>query len=282
MSPTQPYGPGLGEYDPSRPDTVTFTADSPVHAEIMARALVDTLTRDHVQRLREQLAEGDGWPALMRELESPEGYQGMRLWLHRPQQHRSGRRLGWVMDGVWYDESLAQFLMRLPEIKPGTDHYGLPVPRPRVLFWDWAHRRPPVAEHPACSRPLRTIPGPDASLFEKLDHSIRWSREQLRKGTPSWRMLRWDQISDRLPDVWQLRAGMRARMPDEVADAVDDITEDRWRSLYEGQFRTPEPEPIQQELTERHRERKVWWDQDTRNDTRDRFGIHDLPARYGW
>lgn len=241
----EPCIPQLGTYDPRRPNVVTFTADSPLHAEIMARTLVDTLTREHVQRLRDELEPGGSYDTLRQRLESAEGFHGMRLWLHKPCEHHGGRRLGFEVDGIWYDESLARFLMRLPEIQPGTDHYGLPVARPRLLFWDWPHRRPPVAEHPPCSRPPHAVPGPDASLFEKMDHCIRWSREQYRRSRaqPSLLTLRWDQISRRLPDVWELRAGMRARMPQEVGDAVNELHERRWRICYEQWLRLLVPEP---------------------------------------
>jgi len=182
---------------------------------------------------------------IMRRLESPDGFEGHRLWVTAPREWR-----GLGPDKAWFDEPVSKMVARLLEWHPDYDEFGLPLPRPERIFWDWNHRRAPVAEHAGCAQPAtpaHTCPDPDVSLFEKIEHCIEWSREQLRQGPPpsSWSQpLRWDEVRHRLPDVWELRARRRIRMPGKLAQLATEMdeTEDwRWRQLYE-QRPVAEPE----------------------------------------
>lgn len=284
------HGPGLGEWDPSKPNTVTFTADSPEHARIMTDALMRTLLIDHEARLAamaERRAEHEAnLTDILNRLESPEGYQGMRLWLDHPQAQR---RRGVQVGDHWYDEPVARTLFQLIACIPGHDSYGLPEPRPRTLFFDWAHRRLPVREHGPCARPAEDRD--HLGVLGSIRQAAEWSRRQYRNNWTRDPQCRWGEVVDSLPDAWQLRAGLRIRMPDRVSVRAemlheqatrrgwsyanhwedlyggpppdDDMDDDTRRRLYEGRFTPPSgPQDAAEQDAERRRQtrerRRPW------------------------
>lgn len=183
---------------------------------------------------------GAEYAEIMRRLESAEGINGLRVWVNWPRERLDVRRL--------IGERLAEMLdCLMPWPGPDQDEFGLAVPEYHRLCWEWQTRREPLTEASTCTHPphdRHPAPGPDASPLDRVQYCIDWSRRQMR--TPPDQRTTWDQVRDRLPYVWQLRAGMPVRMPDELGDRA-------WRQLAEGRFTAP---ASQEEADQWERDRK--------------------------